>query len=259
MPLPTPQQLFDLRGRRALVTGGARGIGREIALALAGAGAEVCVHYHTSRAAAEELVGTISAAGGKAWTFGGDLSQSAVANALADTVRERWGALDILVNNAGDLIQRSPVAEASDDLIERVLRVNIHTALYTTRACLPLLRQGQDPNILNLSSIAAHNGGANGATLYASTKGAIHTFTRGLAKELAPQIRVNGIAPGVVLTDFHRTHSKPEMLTAIAGNTPLKRIGEPHECAGAALLLVSPAGSFITGEIVEINGGLWVA
>ncbi|HYG78220.1 MAG TPA: SDR family oxidoreductase [Planctomycetota bacterium] len=250
---------FGLKGRKALVTGAGRGIGRAIASGLAAAGAEVCIHYNKSREAADEAVSDITAAGGSAWSAGGDLTNSAQANALAEAVGARWKCLDILVNNAGDLVKRSPVADASDELIDQVIKVNIHTALYTTRACLPLLRLGQKPCIVNLGSIAAHNGGSNGATIYASTKGAIHTYTRGLARELAPQIRVNGIAPGVALTDFHRTHSKPEALEAIAVSTPLKRLGTAEDMIAATVFLCAAGAEFITGETIEINGGLWVA
>ena len=254
---------FGLKGKRALVTGAGRGIGRAIAEAFAAAGAEVCIHYNKSESAANECAGAIEKqfGPGRAWCVGGDLTDSAAVNTVFEKVAARWnGALDILVNNTGDLVQRSKIADFTDDLLERVIRVNVHSAVYCTRAAIPLLkRSGNDPLIINLSSIAAHNGGANGATIYAATKGAIHTYTRGLAKELAPDIRVNGIAPGVAFTDFHRTHSTPEALAAVTNNTPLRRLGTAEDNAGAAVFLASKAGSFITGEVIEINGGLWVA
>ncbi|HYF50556.1 MAG TPA: glucose 1-dehydrogenase [Planctomycetota bacterium] len=250
---------FGLAGKRAVVTGAGKGIGRAIAEGLAGAGAEVCLHYNASQKGAEEAAAAINKAGGQALTCGGDLTQSSAANALFEKVRDRWGALDILVNNTGDLVQRSKVIDFTDELLERVVRVNIHSAVYCTRAALPLLKNGREASIVNVSSIAAHHGGSNGATVYAATKAAIHTYTRGLAKELAPQIRVNAIAPGVVNTDFHKTHSTPESLANVVNNTPLKRLGAPEDQAGAVLFLCSKAGSFITGEIIEINGGLWLA
>jgi 3-oxoacyl-[acyl-carrier protein] reductase len=253
------QEQFGLSGKRAVVTGAGRGIGRAIAEALAGAGAEVCVHYNSSAEAAHEVVSGIENSGGQAWAMQADLTDSNAANRLFDAVRERWSALDILVNNSGDLLQRSLVAEFTDELLERVLRVNLHSAIYATRAALPLLEHGINPVIINLSSVAAHNGGANGATVYAASKGAIHTYTRGLAKELAPQIRVNGISPGVAMTDLHRVHSTPEGLETIAANTPLKRLGQPEDHGAAAVFLCGAGASFITGEIIEINGGLWLA
>lgn len=252
-------RLFSLQGRRALVTGAGRGIGRTIAETLAGAGAEVMVHFNASAAAAEEVVGNIRKQGGQAWSVGADLTDSAAVGRLFQTVKQRWPALDILVNNAGDLVKRCNVADADDELIDRVMRVNVHSALYVSRAAIPLLAKGQNPIILNLSSVAAHNGGAGGATIYASAKGAVHTFTRGLAKELAPKIRVNGIAPGVIHTDFHRIHSGEERLRGIAQATPLQRVGQADDCAAAAIFLCGDGASFITGEIIEINGGLWVA
>src|SRR5262245_51844347 len=203
---------FGLTGRRALVTGAGRGIGRAIAESLAGAGAEVLVHYHSSEQSAREVVEAINKSGGRAWSAGADLTEPADVRALFETIARRWDALDILVNNAGDLIERKKVAEFSDDLLERVFKLNFNSAVYVTRSAIPLLRRSTNSNIINLSSVAAHNGGANGATIYAASKGAIHTWTRGLARELAPEIRVNGISPGVALTDFHRKHSTADAL-----------------------------------------------
>lgn len=250
---------FSLAGKRAVVTGAGKGIGRAIAEALAGAGAEVCLHYHASKTGAAEAVATIEKSGGKAWAENADLTASKDANALFERIGKRWPAIDILVNNTGDLVKRSKIADFSDELLEQVVRVNIHSAVYCTRAALPLLNKGKEPCIVNVSSIAAHHGGSNGATVYGATKAAIHTYTRGLAKELAPAIRVNGIAPGVVNTDFHKTHSTPESLATVAQNTPLKRIGTAEEQAGAVVFLCSRGAAFITGEIIEINGGLWLA
>jgi len=144
-------------------------------------------------------------------------------------------------------------------LLDQVVKLNFHSAVYVTRSAIPLLKRGKDASILNLSSVAAHHGGANGATIYASTKAAIHTYTRGLAKELAPEIRVNAIAPGVALTDFHKTHSTPDGLAVVAGNTALKRLGTAEDHGAVAVFLAGKAASFITGEIIEINGGLWFA
>jgi 3-oxoacyl-[acyl-carrier protein] reductase len=253
------KKTFSLEGKRALVTGAGRGIGRAIAEALAGSGAEVIVHYHSSRAGAEETVKAIQIAGGKASIEQADLTKSDEAKKLLERVGKRWNALDILVNNTGDLVKRSKVAEFTDELLEQVLHVNFHSAVFTTRSAIPLLRNGKEPCIVNLSSVATHNGGNNGATIYASTKAAIHTMTRGLSKELAPEIRVNAISPGVAYTDFHKTYSTPETLAAVAQNTPLKRLGTAEDQAAAVVFLCSKGAAFITGEIIEINGGLWLA
>jgi 3-oxoacyl-[acyl-carrier protein] reductase len=253
------ESTFGLAGKRAVVTGAGIGIGRAIAAALAASGAQVLVHYHSSRDAAEALVKEIEAAGGKAWSCGADLTDSKDTESLFKRAGNHWGALDILVNNAGDLVQRVKLSDISDETIEKILRVNIHTALYASRAATPLLKKGADACIINLSSVAAHHGGGNGAVLYASTKGMILTMTRGMSKEYAPGIRVNGIAPGVIMTDFHKKHSTPQMLENMSASTPLKRLGTAEECAAAAVFLCGKGAAFITGETIEINGGLWLA
>ena len=219
----------------------------------------LCVHYHKSEGPARETAEMIGKAGGKAWTAGADLTTPDGVAGLVEKIKSHWDALDILVNNTGDLVQRRRIADLDDALYEHVMRVNIYSAVAACRGCIPLLKAGRSPSIINLSSVAAHHGGANGATLYATTKGAIHTFTYGLAKELAPEIRVNGIAPGVIHTDFHKIHTKPEVLESIAGNTALKRLGLAEDIGGAVVFLCAQAGAFITGEIIEINGGLWFA
>ena len=251
------EKFFSLTEKRAVVTGGGRGIGRAVAEALAGAGAEVCVHYYSSKDKAQNVVKIIEADGGKAWSAGADLTDSASTKALFKEVEARWGALDILVNNAGDLVQRSKIEDFSDDLIDTVIKTNIYTTVYSSREAIPLLRKGSGASIVNIGSIAARNGGLNGATLYASTKGAIHTYTRGLSKELAPDIRVNAIAPGIIETDFQARHSSDELLQSVAERTPVKRNGHAEEMAAGVLYLCGPGAGFVTGETLDMNGGLW--
>ena len=156
-------------------------------------------------------------------------------------------------------MKRSKLADFTDELLEQVLRVNFHSAVFVTRSAIPLLRNGKEPCIVNLSSVAAHNGGNNGATVYAATKAAIHTMTRGLSKELAPEIRVNAISPGVAYTDFHQKYSTPESLAAVAQNTPLKRLGTAEDQAAAVVFLCGKGAAFITGEVIVIKCGLWLA
>lgn len=253
------QEYFSLTGKTAVVTGAGRGIGRAIAEGLVGAGAKVLVHYNRSESGAEELVNKIKARGGDAWMTRADLTSSREASELFNQVRKRWGSLDILVNNAGDLIKRSNIENITDELIEQVTRVNLFSAIYSVRSAIPLLKQGSQPCIVNVGSIAAHTGAGNGATLYASAKAAIHTLTRGLAKELAPEIRVNAVAPGVIMTDFHRKHSTKEDLEIVANTMPMKRIGLPEEIGPAVVFLCGKSASYITGEVIEINGGRWFA
>src|SRR5690606_30888796 len=143
--------------------------------------------------------------------------------------------------------------------IRDVLDVNLVSNLRMTRAALGLLERGNEPVVINVSSVSAHSGGYGGVSVYVASKGAILSLTRSLAKELAPRIRVNGIAPGVIMTDLHREHSTPDALESIRRSTPLARLGRPEDCAGAAVFLASPAGAFVTGETIEVNGGLWMA
>ena len=241
-----------------LVTGAGRGIGQAVALALAGSGARVAVHYRRSEREAEDTVDRIRRAGGEGWTVQADLESSAGARQLLEQVSRRWEGLDVLVNNAGDMVGRSRLQKAGDDWIETVLRVNLHSTLYVTREAIPLLERGSDPSIVNTSSIAAHTGGAGRVSIYAAAKGAILSLTRSLAKELAPRVRVNTVSPGVILTELHDRLSRPETLEALARQTPLGRNGRPEECAAAVVFLAGTASSFITGQVIEINGGLWM-
>jgi 3-oxoacyl-[acyl-carrier protein] reductase len=232
----------DLTGKTALVTGAAVGIGRGVALALAESGADVALTYLTHEA--DKTLRAIEALGRKA--------VAACADALG-------GDLDILVNNAGGLIARRAIAEMSDEHWQRVFDVNVTSAFYCTRAVLPHMSAGG--RIVNMGSIAAHHGGGEGAAAYAAAKGAIHTLTHGLAKELVPRgITVNAVAPGfIVETPFHATFTSDAAREASIGQTALRRAGLPAEVAGAVLYLVSDLASFVTGEIVEVNGGLWFA
>jgi 3-oxoacyl-[acyl-carrier protein] reductase len=174
---------------------------------------------------------------------------------------ERLGGIDVLVNNAGSLVKRLPIAEFDDALFDEVLHINARSVLSFCREVVPLMRaQGRGGSIINVSSIAARNGGGPGAYLYAGAKGFVSTATHGLAKELAPDnIRVNAVAPGVIQTPFHDRFSTPQMLEAFKATIPLARIGEPDDCVGAFLYLASPQlSSYVTGQILEVNGGQYM-
>jgi 3-oxoacyl-[acyl-carrier protein] reductase len=248
----------DLNGKRALVTGASQGIGRCIAEAFGACGAEVAVHYRGNEEMAGDVVRAIDSTGGKGFAVQADLGDGDSIRRLAEEIAGHWDALDLLVNNAGDMVARSRLAEADDALMEKVLKLNLTGCIDVTRRLIPLLERGNEPAIINLTSIAAYSGGQGGVSLYASAKGGMVALTRSLAQELGPAIRVNGIAPGVIITNIHRD-TTPEMLERVAGRTALGRNGRPEECVGAALLLAGPAGSFITGEIIHVNGGLWMA
>ncbi len=250
---------IDLTGQRAIVTGASTGIGRATATALAGAGADVAIHYGTSRKEAEETAKAVESKGRRAPLVQGDFRDPAtVGKAVQAAVQALGAPLDILVNNAGSLLGRTPIEEMDGELWQEVIALNLSAVFFATKAALPYL--GNGARIVNVTSIAARNGGGPGAFAYAAAKGGVMTLTRGLAKELASRnIRVNAIAPGVIETPFHDKFSTPELLETFRKSIPLGRLGTPEECAGAILYLVSPLASYVTGQTIDINGGQWFA
>jgi 3-oxoacyl-[acyl-carrier protein] reductase len=244
-----------LSGKSVLVTGGASGIGRGIALAFAREGADVAITHMTSDPS--PTMAAIRASGGRALALHADLrSEAAVDEVVQETVKT-FGQLDVMVANTGGLLQRSRVADTSLALWNDAVAVNLTTTFLCCRAALRHMEPRKTGILILLSSLAAHDGGGPGASHYAATKGAILTYTRALAKEVGPLgIRVNGLAPGLIATRFHDTFSTTEGRRATVEKTPLRREGTPDDVAGAALFLASPEASFITGETLEINGGL---
>ncbi len=242
----------------ALVTGGGAGLGRACALTLGERGARVAVHYQKSHGGAEAVVSELKAAGTDAEAFRGDLTKSADVTALVAAVTERFGAIDILVNNAGDLIQRQPILEMSEELFHAVMDVNVTTAFLMCRAVGPGMAARRRGTIINVSSLAAWNGGGPGAGVYAAAKGAIVTFTKALAKELAPHaVRVNCVAPGLIgETAFHGRFTAPAAFETAAKGVLLGRAGTPREVATVVAFLASSDSAFLTGETIEINGGM---
>ena len=252
---------INLSGKTALVTGGNIGIGRAVSLALARCGADVALTYYSHQAEGEETANAIQEMGRKAFAFQLDATNSKQVNQVVAQAAEALGGhIDILMNNAGHLIGRSLIVEMSDEHWHQVIDVNLSSAFYCTRAALPYMNTGWG-RIVNMSSLAAHNGGGNGATAYATSKAAIIAFTRGLCKEVASQgITVNALAPGLILeTPFHDTFNTDAGKQGAINNTPLQRGGTPDDVAGTVLYFVSDLASFITGEIAEINGGLYFA
>lgn len=251
----------DLKGRSALVTGASTGIGAAVAIAYAARGMRVAVHYNSSAAAAEQVVGTIRAAGGEAFALQGDVRDSAAIRRVVAQADERLGGIDVLVNNAGSLVKRVPIADFDDALFDEVLHINARSVLAFCREVVPLMRaQSHGGSIINVSSIAARNGGGPGAYLYAGAKGFVSTATHGLAKELAlDRIRVNAVSPGVIQTPFHDRFSTPQLLESFKAAIPMARIGEPDDCVGAFLYLASTQLSgYVTGQILEVNGGQYM-
>ena len=250
---------IDLSGQRAIVTGASTGIGRATAIALAEAGADVAVHYGSSRKEAEETARAVESHGRRAVLVQGNFRDGVGAGKAVEGAVMALGApVDILVNNAGSLIARTPLEDMDAELWQEVIALNLSSVFFATKAALSHL--GQGARIVNVTSISARNGGGPGAVAYATAKGGVMTLTRGLAKELAARnIRVNAIAPGVVETPFHDRFSTPEMLETFRKSIPLGRLGTAQECADAILYLVSPMASYVTGQTIDINGGQWFA
>ncbi len=247
----------DLAGKRVLITGASTGIGAAAARAFAAAGSRVVVHYNASRDAAEAVAAGIRSGGGEAHLVQGDVKDPATARRVVEDGVRALGGLDVLINNAGGLVKRVPVAEIGDAIYDEILDLNVRSLVMATAAGVPHLRRAGGGSIVNVTSIAARHGGGPGAALYASAKGFVSTFTRGIARELAPEkIRVNAVSPGVITTPFHERYSTPQMLEAMRGTIPMARLGSAEECAGTFLYLASDALSgYVTGQVVEVNGG----
>jgi 3-oxoacyl-[acyl-carrier protein] reductase len=250
-----------LKGKRALVTGGGQGLGYAIVEALIAARADVAIHYFSSEASARELKQKAAAAGVRAEIFRADLTKESDAKALADAAATFLSGLDILINNAGDLVERRTLSALDLPFWERVMNVNLTSMMLVTRAAEPWLVKAGGASIVNLSSLAGRKGGHPGSLAYATAKGAVLTWTRALATELAPQgVRVNAVAPGLILgTRFHNTHTTRESAQATIQAIPLSRAGTPDDVARAVAYLASEYDGFITGATLDINGGVYAA
>jgi len=248
--------MSKFNGKVAVVTGGARDIGRSISVQLAKEGAKVVVNYYNSDAGAKETVDEIKALGGEAIAVKADVSNLADIKNLKDKAVEAFGSkIDILVNNAGGLFARKTLGEFDESFYNLVMDVNFKSTVFVMQAFEPLM--GEGGSIINLSSLAARDGGGGGSSLYASSKGAVTTFTRAMAKELGPKgIRVNSLCPGMIATKFHDDFTKDEVRKIVAGKTPLRREGSADEVADLVIYLASDKSTFITGTNFDINGGL---
>ncbi len=247
----------SFKDKVVLVTGSSTGIGRAIAVAFAEYGARVVVHGNQNISEAEMTVAHVESKGVAALLVTGDLSNRDNAKAAIKSIKDRFGRLDILVNNAGTMVTRSKIEDLDYERWQRIFAINVDSVFYVTKEALPLMKQQASGTIINMTSLAARNGGGGGSVAYASAKAAVSTFTRGLAKELVEHnIRVNGVAPGIISTPFHDRYTTADHRKAMSSQVPLKREGSPNEVAGAVLFLASDHASYITGEIIEVNGGL---
>lgn len=240
----------------AIVTGGGRDIGKAVAERLAGAGAKVVLNYLNSRESAIATIHNIESRGGTAVAVRGDMTrQSDVENLLEESRKAFGGRIHVLVNVVGGLVARKSLREMDEQFFENVMRLNVTSVLLVTKAVVPHMVEGS--SIINFSSLAGRDGGGPGAAAYATSKGAVMSFTRAMAKELGPNnIRVNCVCPGMIDTSFHDVFTKPEVRQNVAAGTPLRREGKASEVADLVAYLASDASSFLTGTSIDINGGI---
>jgi 2-hydroxycyclohexanecarboxyl-CoA dehydrogenase len=250
---------MTLKGKTALVTGGGRGIGRAIALALAGEGAQVAV-LDVLRDNAEQVRREVEGLGVKGLALGADLTRRAEVNRAVEEALAQWGALDILVNNAGwDRLE--PFLESEEETWDKIIAVNFKGVLYTCKAALPHMVQRNSGKVINIASDAGRVG-SMGEAVYAGTKGAIIAFSKTLARELARhRITVNVVCPGLTETPLlqgirQQSPRSERVIEAVTRAIPLGRVGQPDDVAGAVLYLASPAADYVTGQTLSVSGGL---
>jgi 3-oxoacyl-[acyl-carrier protein] reductase len=248
----------DLRGKVVLITGASTGIGAACAKTFGALGCKVAVHYNSSKAAAMDVAEAVEKAGGEAQVVQGDLRRSTDCERVVTETAKHFKHIDVLINNAGALVKRVPITDVSDEIFDDIVGLNVRSMLMCTKYAVPHMTKGS--SIINLTSIAARNGGGPGASLYAGSKGFVSTATKSLAKELAgQQIRVNAVAPGVITTPFHDKFSTPAQLEAMRLTIPMARLGTADECVGAFIYLASEKlSSYVTGQIIEVNGGQYM-
>ena len=248
----------DLKGKIALVTGSSKGIGKAVAIALAENGADVIINYKSSENEANALAKDLLAIGSRVAVIRADVSSDKDVQRMIRTAKKSMGGdIDILVNNAGTQVALSTLEDMTLELWNRVMGINLTGAMLCSKYVIPDMKKKGWGRIINVSSISARSGGGPKGIPYASAKGGLSTFTKGLAKELGPfDITVNAIAPGVILTEIHEKFSTKKNLQSLKKQIPLQRLGQPEDVVGTALFLVSDSASYVTGETIAVNGGL---
>lgn len=247
---------MKLKGKIAVVTGGGRDIGRAVCVKLAKEGAKIVVNYFDSEEHGTETVRQIKAFGGEAIAVFGDVTkQQDIDNMVAKTKEAFGEKVDVLVNCAGGLFARKTIEELDEQFYNLVMDVNFKGTVFVTQAFKPLM--GKGASIVNFASQAGRDGGGPGSVIYAASKGAVMTLTRNWAKEFGPQgIRINAVCPGMIATKFHDDFTKDQVRVNVANATPLRREGNAEEVANLVAYLASDESSFLTGNNVDINGGL---
>ncbi|MDD9971241.1 MAG: beta-ketoacyl-ACP reductase [Myxococcales bacterium] len=248
--------MFRLEDKVALVTGGSRGIGRAVCTTLAGAGAHVIVNYQGNEAAAAQTLDQVKAAGGQGEIRQFSVTDSSAADTAIRDIAKAHGRLDILVNNAGIAMDQL-LLRVSQDEVEQTFSTNVAGAIYCAKAAIRPMMRKKAGRIINLSSVVAELGNA-GQAVYSASKAAVIGLTKTLAREYASRgITVNAVAPGFIDTDM--TSSLPaEMKEWIVSQTPLARVGTPEEVAAAVLFLASDEAAYVTGQVLRVNGGMYV-
>jgi 3-oxoacyl-[acyl-carrier protein] reductase len=247
---------LDLTGKVALVTGASSGIGAATAQVLASLGARAAIGYHANGRGAKSVRKTILAAGGEAMIVKADVRWPDECRAMVRRVADEFGSIEILVNNAGSLVKRRPLCEVTEHRWDEIIELNLKSAIVCCQAVAPTMIKRRRGAIVNVVSIAGRTGGGPGAGAYATAKGGLITFTKALAKEMAPHgVRVNAVSPGVIDTRFHEVFSTPQMIQNFVKMIPLGRLGTASECAKVIAFLVSDAASYVVGETIEVDGG----
>jgi 3-oxoacyl-[acyl-carrier protein] reductase len=254
--------MFDeLSGKSVLITGASTGIGAAVAKGFGRCGARVGVHYHRSREAAERVAAEVRAAGGEAVVLQGDVTVKTDLAQIVDGQAQAFGRLDVLINNAGDVVKRSASVDLSEELIDEIIALNARSVVTACRLALPHFKRQGRANIINTTSLAARQSGGPGTAIYTAAKSFAQGLTRFLAREYARDgIRVNAVAPGLIMTPLQDRNTTPEQLEAMARAIPMGRAGEPEDCVGAYLFLATDALSgFITGATIDVNGGAYLS